>query len=149
MAISLKPFVMKNVKLTLVKTAAVPGTPVEYQCQLSQATLTPSASTGGAALETFCENHSAGAGKATWTLDLAGFQALQAVTDFSILSYNDEGEEYDFTLNPLGGVADIANPIFEGTVVMAATPIGGTAAEYAQFTVSLVCKSKPLMVTAP
>jgi hypothetical protein len=149
-AIASSPFVLKDVSLTLVKTGEA-GTPVEYRCQLSQAQLTPSAGAGatGATMETFCAVYdSSGTSASSWVLDLAGFQAYGDVTDFSMISFNEEGEQFDFVLMPLGGVASATNPGFEGTVTMVATPIGGTANQYAQFTGSLPCTEKPTMVVA-
>lgn len=151
MAQTAKPFVLKDVSLTLVKTSETPGTPVEFRCQLSRAELVPSSSGGGggATLDTFCDSYSdSGAGSSTWTLELAGFQAYADVSDFSIISFEDEGVEYDFALAPLGGTPSATNPAFEGKVTMVATPIGGTAKQYAQFTAALPCSGKPTMVVA-
>jgi len=151
-AASSAPFVLNKVSLTLVESSATPGTPVEYKCQLSQAQLTPSAAAGttGATMETFCATYdNSGSAAATWVLDLAGFQAWADVTDFSVISFNDEGVEYDFVLMPIEGTVSATNPSFTGTVTMVATPVGGTANQYAQFTASLPCKSKPLMVVTP
>jgi len=151
MPISTAPFVLKEVSLTLVKSGDA-TTPVEYRCQLSQAQLTPSAGAGatGATLETFCETFdNSGTTSSSWVLDLAGFQAFADVTDLSMISFVDEGEKYDFVLVPVGGTISTTNPGFSGQVTMVATPIGGTANQYASFTVSLPCVSKPTMLTTP
>jgi hypothetical protein len=144
-----KPFVLKDVSLTM-RPAGTTGTSQEFRCQLSQAQLTPSTSSGsGTALETFCDTFPLDSGSSTWTLDLAGFQALADVTDFSVISFNSEGEEFEFLLNPMGGTISASNPGFKGNVTMVATPIGGTANTHAVFTASLPCVSKPTMITAP
>ena len=147
MALATAPFVLKDVGLTLKKGVAAA---VEYRCQLSQAQLTPAAGTSsGATMETFCATFdSSGTGYATWTLDLAGFQAFKDVTDFSVISFNDEGVTYDFVLMPIMGAVSPTNPSLLGQVKMVATAVGGTANQYAQFTASLPCLAKPLMKTA-
>jgi hypothetical protein len=151
MAQTSAPFVLKDVSLTLVKVGEVTA-PIEFRCQLSQAQLTPSAGGGstGATLETFCATYdSSGTSNSSWALDLAGFQAWADVTDFSVISFQEEGAQFDFVLMPLAGPVSAASPSFSGTVTMVATPVGGTANQYATFTVSLPCTSKPIMTTAP
>lgn len=153
MAQTASPFVLKNIELTLIKSGTT-GTEQRFECQLTQAQLTPSTSGGGggSALETFCNSYpdpAATAGGSTWVLDLAGFQAFQDVTDFSMISFNDEGDEYDFELKPnTDPNATPEYPSFTGVVTMVATPIGGTAKQYALFTASLPVKGKPTMVAA-
>lgn len=149
MALTTQPFVMRDVSLTLVKKGA--ATPVEYRCQLSQAQLTPAAASGGGqTLETFCSTYSSsGSTAATWTLDLGGFQAYKDVTDLSIILFNDEGEEYTYTLLPEGGTISTTNPGFTGDVTLIPVQVGGTANQYATFTVSLPCLAKPTMLTTP
>jgi hypothetical protein len=153
MALTTSPFLLKNLSLTLVKTAEVAGVAEEYRCQLTAATLTPSTGGGGggSTLETFCDSYSStGASTATWTLDLSGFQAYKDVTDLSILLFNDEGENYTYTLMPEGPAPISAtNPGFTGEVTLIPTTIGGTANQYATFTVSLPTVGKPTMITAP
>jgi len=147
MPLTLQPYLLKDVSLTLVKSGEV-TTPVEYRCQLTQAELTPTASTGGGnALSTFCDDFSDSGGMATWALTLAGFQALADATDFSVLSFVEEGEQFDFVLAPLGGPPSASNPGFTGTITMVATAIGGTAKAWAVFTAACPCVSKPVMVT--
>ncbi len=152
MAQTANPFVLQKVGLTLTKVGGA-GTEQEFRCQLSRAELVPAASSGGggATLDTFCASYSdSGAGSSTWTLELSGFQAWSDVTDFSVISFNDEGEKYNFSLTPIDfeAGASTTNPAFEGEVTMVATPIGGTAKQYAQFSASLPCTAKPTMVTA-
>lgn len=145
---TLQPFLLKDVSLTLKKVGAVTE-PVEYRCQLSRAALVPTAATGGgSSLSTFCEDYSDAGGMATWALSVGGFQALADAQDFSVLSFNEEGEKFDFVLAPLGGPPTAATPAFEGQVTMAATPIGGDAKTWAVWTADLPCVSKPVMVTA-
>lgn len=157
MPLTLKPFVMKDVSLTLKRVADTLGTETEYKCQLTQAELVPSTSTtgGGGELETFCEKHTdAGSSKSTWELNLSGFQAFQDLLDYSIISFNYESEDFEFTLipngfeNPPGPGPSITAPGFTGIVKMQATNIGGTAASHAVFSTALPCSSKPTMITA-
>lgn len=150
--ITTAPILLKDVSLTLIKTSDIAtGDPVEYRCQLSQAELQPTAaSSSGATLETFCNSYSAsGAGNATWVLALSGFQAYGDVTDLSLLLFDNEGEDFTYTLMPAGGVPSATNPGFSGEVVLVPTNIGGTANQYGTFTVSLPCKEKPVKVVAP
>lgn len=149
MPLTLQPYLLKDVSLTLVKQGDA-GPPVEYRCQLSAASLLPTAQTGGGnALETFCDTFSDAGGMATWVLQLAGFQALADATDFSVLSYNEEGELFDFLLTPIGGVISASNPGFEGVAAMVATQIGGTAKTWATWTADLPLSQKATMLTAP
>ena len=149
------PFILKNVSVTLVRSSTVAsgGTPVEFRCQLTQAQLTPSASSaGGNSLDTFCESYSDSGTSSTWVLELAGFQAFKDINDFSILSFQHEGEEVDFTLTPIlraDAPISATNPSFTGVAKLVATPIGGTAKQYAVFTASLPVTGKPVMVITP
>lgn len=150
MAQTASPFVLNKVSLTLVKSDAAPGTPIEFKCQLSRAELVPSAGGGatGETITTFCNTYdSSGTTSSSWVLSLAGFQAWTDVADFSVISYTDEGESYDFVLMPIEGTVSTTNPAFEGTCTMVATPVGGTANSYAQFTVDLPLREKAVMLT--
>lgn len=154
MAITTSPFLLKNLSLTLVKTADIgTGLEQEYRCQLTAATLTPSAGGGasGSTLETFCDSYSStGASTATWTLDLSGLQSYKDVADLSVLLFNEEGEAYTYTLIPEGPAPISAtNPGFTGEVTLIPTTIGGTANTYATFTVSLPTIGKPEMIVTP
>ena len=149
MPITTKPTTLRDVTLTLTPSG---GTEVAYECQLTQAQLTPSSGGGGGnTLVTFCATHDdGGAGTlASWTLDLAGFQAYADAEDFSLLSFDSEGELFGFSLIPTGGAPSATTPGFEGEVTMVATPIGGTAGQYATFTVSLPCTGKPTKNITP
>ena len=152
MAQTANPFVLKNIELILTKRGGS-GAAQRFECQLTQAQLTPSTSAagGGSTLETFCASYdSSGASSATWVLDLAGFQAWKDVTDFSVISFNDEGLDYDFHLKPNTDPTDTPESAeFKGVVTMVATPVGGTAKQYATFTASMPVKGKPTMVVAP
>jgi hypothetical protein len=148
MPITTSPFVLDDVSLTLVPTAG--GTAEEYQCQLNRAELVPAAGTSsGNSFETFCDTYSSSGGNSSWTLELTGFQAYVDAADLSMLLFNDEGVEYDFVLTPAGGVISATNPAFDGTVTLVPTNIGGTANQYAQFSVSLPCSGKPTAITTP
>lgn len=150
MAQSTAPFSMNNVSVKL-KAADDVGTAVEYRCQLNRAELVPAASTsgGGNEMQTFCDTFSTtGITNASWTLELAGFQAWADVTDLTNFLFDHEGEELVYELTPLGGTVSPTNPKFTGTVIAAPTPIGGTANNYGQFTVSLAAQGKPTKVTA-
>jgi len=141
------PFVLRDVSLTLTPTGG--GTAEEYRCQLSQAELVPTAAGGGgASLTTFCNSYSDSGGNASWALALSGFQSYEDASDFSMLSFDAEGEEFDFVLSPMGGTVGPTNPGFGGTVTMVATNIGGTAGQYAVFTASLPCGGKPDKIVA-
>lgn len=148
MAITVQPFVLRDVSLTLEPASG--GTPQEYQCQLSAATLTPSSTGGtGNTLETFCDTYSDAGSNATWTLDLAGFQQYTDAADLALLLYNSEGEVYDFVLTPMGGTISATNPGFSGQVTLVPTQIGGTANQWATFSVSLPLVSKATVLSTP
>lgn len=158
MPVTTTPFLLKRVSLTLVKSSEIgTGTAVEYKCTLNQAKLTPSAGGGGASAtyETFCETFDAGSASsnATWALDLNGMQNYQAAEDLSLLLFENEGEKYTFTLipdNPAGdGAPSATSPGFTGEITATPTEIGGTANQYATFTVSLPVVGKPTKVVAP
>lgn len=149
MPISTAPFLMNGVSLTL---SLAGGTPVEYKCQLNQAQLTPGTGGGGggSTYETFCATFdSGGAGNSTWTLDLGGFQAFADVEDLSLFLFDNEGALLDFVLTPLGGTVSATNPAFSGQVTAAPTAIGGTANQYATYTISLPVQGKPVKEIGP
>ena len=157
MAMATSPFLLNNLTVSLKKiknadgTAAVGGAREEYRCQLNTASLTPSSGTGTSqTYETFCSTFdSGGAGSSTWVLNLAGFQSYTDVADLSIILFNDEGAVYEYVLQPMGGVTSATNAGFMGEVTIIPTVIGGTANQYATFTVDLPCVQKPVMLTAP
>ena len=151
MPITTSPFTLTNTSLVLTPTA---GVETEYRCQLTQAQLTPSTTTGGGGNEvaTFCTTHSSGGAGAlaTWTLDLAGFQAYADATDLTMFLYEHEGEKLAFTLTPIGpDPISATNPGFTGEVTATPTQVGGTAQQYATFTVSLPVSAKPLVLKTP
>jgi hypothetical protein len=155
MAIATKPFTLKDTSVTL-KLIDPEGTPtaVEYRCQLTRAEFVPADAGGGGGEElvTFCTTHSdsAAAGDATWTLELEGFQSYQDAQDLSMFLFDNEGMKAEATLVPgQGGMTPGAdNPGFKGEVTLKPTNIGGTARQYARFTVSLPATQKPTKVTA-
>lgn len=153
MAITASPFVMKDTSLTLKKVGDASAT--EYKCQLTQAQLTPSESGGGGGgntLSTFCEDYSdAASATTTWALELAGFQSFADAQDFALWAFDNEGDKAEFVLTPGQGGATISatNPGFSGEVTIKPTIIGGTAKQYALFTVSLPCSVKPTKITTP
>ena len=148
MAITTSPFVLDDVSLTLKPTA---GTAEEYQCQLNRAELVPSTGGGGggATFETFCNTYSSSGGNASWALEITGFQAYADAADLSMVLFDNEGQEYEYVLTPMGGTISAANPGFQGTLTLVPTNIGGTANQYAQMTVSLPCNGKPTKITTP
>lgn len=149
--ISTSPYVLRDVSFTMKLASDTTGTAVEYKCQLSAVTLTPSdtGGAGGATLETFCDTYSSeGTSGSTWTVDLSGFSSFADAEDFTRFCFVNEGETADFTFVPgPSGVISATNPGFKGQLTVKPTPIGGTAKQYHQFTVSLPCTSKPQMVT--
>lgn len=156
MAQATAPFTLNNLSLTLKKLTNPDGTPAtggaaaEYRCQLNIASLTPSASSsgGGGELITFCATFtSPGSSSSSWVLNLGGFQAYQDVADLSVILFNDEGATYEFVLTPLGGTISATNPGFQGVITITPTVIGGTAGQYATFTVDQPCTGKPTMIT--
>lgn len=151
MAIATSPFTLKNtsVKIKLVSG----GTDEEYRCQLTKAEFVPSDASGSSSeLVTFCTTHSdsSGGGDATWELQLEGFQSYQDAADLSMFLFDNEGEKAEVTLLPGqgGGTVSSTNPGFKGVVTLKPTNIGGTARQYATFTVSLPADAKPTKVTA-
>lgn len=148
MALATSPFTLSDVSLTLILSSDAVGDPVQYRCQLNQAQLTPSASSSGSEFETFCDTFAAPPKAASWVLDLVGFQAYGDATDLSLFLFDHELEKATYELLPAGGVASATNPGFTGEVTLSPGAIGGTANQYAQMTVSLVCDGKPTKVTA-
>ena len=143
------PFILRDLTLELAVDSG--ATFVEYRCQLSRAELVPAAGTAGATeYVTFCQTHTSGGGGslATWTLELSGFQAWTDVEDLSMLLFDNEGEIIDYRLVPAGGAPSATNIGFFGEVTAFPTQVGGTAAQYAQFTVSLPTTGKPSKQTA-
>lgn len=150
MALANSPFVLRDTSLILKKVGDANGT--DYRCQLTAATLTPSAggTAGGATLSTFCADHSDASSTATtWTLDLTGFQSYADAQDFSMWAFDNEDAKAEFTLVPGqdGGVPTATNPGFTGTVTVRPTVIGGTAKQFATFTVSLPLDTRPTKIT--
>ena len=148
MTLTSSPFRLRDVDVHLAPKGTDPMTAPSYRCQLTQAELVPSASGGGDAIETFCATHEDPGGRATWALQLAGFQAYADAQDLTMLLFDHELEEFDYVLLPRGGVVSASNPGFSGTVTLTPTNIGGTAATWAAFTVSLAATGKPVKVTA-
>jgi hypothetical protein len=149
MAQTTTPFSLKNVSFTMRPKGAT-GASQEFRCQLSECMLVPTAASGGSAsLETFCGSFSDPGGAATWVAQLSGFQAYADVTDFAVVAFNDEGEEYEFTMVPMGGTISATNPGFTGTLILVPVNIGGTANTYAVFSTSQPVVGRPQMITAP
>lgn len=152
MAIATSPFTLRDTSVILKKVGDAEGT--EYRCQLTAATLTPSAAGGGggATLSTFCADHSdASSAATTWTLDLEGFQSFEDAQDFSLWAFDNEDAKAEFVLVPGQGGATVSatNPGFSGTCTIRPTVIGGTAKQYATFSVSLPVDTKPTKITTP
>jgi hypothetical protein len=152
--ITTAPFTLKDTSLTL-KLIDEGGTATvqEYRCQLTEATWVPSdASTSSQELVTFCTTHSdsTGGGNATWVLQLAGFQSFSDSNDLALFLFENEGEKAEATLLPGQGGATVSatNPGFKGTVTLKPVNIGGTARQFATFTVSLPADTKPSKVTS-
>jgi hypothetical protein len=152
MPITTSPFLLKDVSVTLKLASDTTGEPIEYKCQLRRAELVPGTAGGGGGTEytTFCDTFSAGgsAGGTTWELALEGFQAFADATDLALFLFDHDGETADFELLPKGGTPSATNPGFKGQVTLVPTNIGGTANEYAQFSVTLPVVSKPTKVVA-
>lgn len=148
MPITGKPWTLRDTSITL-KIGSDPAT--EYRCQLTAASLVPSAASGGNELETFCDKYTDSSGDATWTLELEGFQSYADAQDFSLWAFEHEGEKADFVLVPgqAGSIISATNPGFGGVVTVAPTTIGGTAKQYATFSVSLECESRPSVLKTP
>jgi hypothetical protein len=151
--ITTAPFTLKDTSLTLkLIDEAGTTTATEYRCQLTEATWVPSdASTSTQELVTFCTTHSdsTGGGDATWVLQLAGFQSFMDANDLAMFLFDNEGKKAEATLLPgqSEGAVSATNPAFKGTVTLKPVNIGGTARQYATFTVSLPASAKPTKVT--
>ena len=142
------PFLLKDTTFSLWPTGSAASGKVEYRCQLSQAEIQPQGgTTGDQTYSTFCEDFTNSSASATYNLVLAGFQAYKDATDLSMLLWTEAGEEYDFLLVPERGTLSATHPGFHGTVTRSEGNAGGTAKTYATMTVTLVCKSKPALVT--
>jgi hypothetical protein len=152
--ITVKPFTLQHVSVTLkLLDEAGTTTATEYKCQLTEATWVPSdASTSTQELVTFCETHSdsTGGGNATWVLQLAGFQSFMDANDLAVFLFDNEGKKAEAVLlpNQANGAVSATNPAFQGEVTLKPVNIGGTARQYATFTVSLPASTKPSKVTA-
>ena len=142
MAVTTTPFLMNSVEVTLDTSGG--GTPVSYKCQLRRAELVPSTTTStGGTFETFCDTFTSGGGNAAWTLELEGFQAVEDAEDLTRFLLSEEGNDLDYVITPKGGSVSATNPSYSGTCIAVPTPIGGTANNYASFTVSLPCNGAP------
>jgi hypothetical protein len=147
MTMTASPFRLKDTDLLLGPKGSDLAD-ASIRCQLTQSELVPSASGGGDSLETFCATFADPGGRATWELQLAGFQAYADAQDLTMLLFDHELEEFDFLLLPRGGTVSATNPGFSGTVTLTPTNIGGTAAAWATFTVTLTVKGRPVKVTS-
>lgn len=119
---AVKPFVMRDVDLVFGVD--------NYEAHVSQCEYvptTPSLTWTGLANNTVSAN-----GTATWGLTIAGAQDWETAESLSQFLHDHEGETVPVTLTPADG-----SGTFESTVTISPANIGGTAAAFAVFTVTL------------
>lgn len=152
MAMTTNPFVLKDTSVQFRKDSDPEL--IEYRCQMTAASLVPSDAGGGGGntLSTFCYDYTdSSVSPSKWALELSGFQSFADAQDFSMWAFDNEGEDVDFLLVPgqNGSELSVDNPGFTGVVTVKPTVIGGTAKQYATFTVSLPCVERPVKFTGP
>jgi hypothetical protein len=81
---------------------------------------------------------------ATWTLDLTYVQDWETVGSLSAYLFANEGQTVSMTFAPRSG----SGPSFTADVIITPGAIGGQVNSFAETTVSLGCKAKPVLVPA-
>lgn len=144
------PLFMRDVELRLaLVTAGVPGTPVEYNCDVHTAEIVPSAG-DEVTYQTLCaEGTYSAIGKTTYALHIVAAQRW-AADGLAAFLWNNDGAEATFEYQAHGdGVTPTADlPGMSGSVRLVAGNYGGEADTYAELDVTLPCTVKPTMVVA-
>ena len=133
--IAVKPFVLRDVDLLIGAD--------NYEAHVSQVEFVPTAT---AITWTGLANNTVSAtATATWVLTLAGAQDWATADSLSQYLHEQEGETVEIALTPATGQGS-----FTTTATITPAGIGGTAAAFSVFTVSLGC-TKPAFtpVTVP
>lgn len=120
--VAVKPFVLRDVNFVFGVD--------NYEAHVSQCEYVP---TTPQLTWTGLANNTVGAsGASTWVLTIAGAQDWETANSLSQYLHEHEGETIDVTLTPADG-----SGTFTSTVTVAAANIGGTAAAFSVFTVSM------------
>lgn len=143
---------IKTIKLTLDDDAAGAGTPVEVECQLTNAQLVCDTSAGAETLTTFCGSQDV-PGTSKYTLHLAGFQdwgSANAVADIIHAAFLN-GQDSDTSTSDLIDYVLTAGDQTRSGQCRPATdvPFGGDAGSALTFDIDLPCTGTPTDGTAP
>ena len=125
--IAVKPFVLRDVDLLI-------GTD-NYEAHVSQCEFVPT--TPQLTWTGLANNTVSASGTSTWVLTIAGAQDWETANSLSQYLHANEGQTVPVTLTPADG-----SGTFTTDVTIAAANIGGTAAAFSVFTVSMGC-TKP------
>lgn len=121
-AIAVKPFVLRDVDLQI-------GTD-NYEAHVSQCEYVPT--TPQLSWTGLANNTVSASGTATWVLTIAGAQDWETANSLSQFLHEHEGETLPVTLTPKDGAGT-----FTSDITIAPANIGGTAAAFSVFTVSM------------
>jgi hypothetical protein len=121
-AVAVKPFVLRDVTFQFGVD--------NYEAHVSQCEYVP---TTPQLTWTGLANNTVGAsGASTWVLTLSGAQDWETANSLSQFLHEHEGESLEVILVPADGSGS-----FTSTITVAAANIGGTAAAFSVFTVSM------------
>lgn len=133
-AIAVKPFVLRDVNLVF-------GTD-NYEAHVSQCEYVPT--TPQLTWTGLANNTVSASGTATWVLTLAGAQDWETANSLSQYLHEHEGETITVTLTPADG-----SGTFTSEVTVSPANIGGTAAAFSVFTVSMGSTKPTFTPAAP
>lgn len=120
--VAVKPFVLRDVDLLI-------GTD-NYEAHVSQCEYVPT--TPQLSWTGLANNTVSASGTATWVLTLSGAQDWETANSLSQYLHEHEGETVTVSLTPADG-----SGVFTSDVTIAAANIGGSAAAFSVFTVSM------------
>jgi len=135
MNIAVKPFVLKDVLLTIEED--------NYEAHVSQVQFDPSSSIQVWQGLTPTSTHT-DATTATWQAILAYAQDWETADSLARYLYENEGKEIPVIFKPRSGVG----PSFSVTIIITPGSIGGTVNSFATASVTLGCKGRPELVPA-
>jgi hypothetical protein len=119
---AVKPFVLRDVDLLIGAD--------NYEAHVSQCEYVPT--TPQLTWTGLANNTVAASGTATWVLTLSGAQDWETADSLSQYLHEHEGESVVVTLTPADGSGS-----FTSTITISPANIGGTAAAFSVFTVSM------------
>lgn len=132
-AVAVKPFVLRDVALMIGVD--------NYEAHVSQCEFVPT--TPQLTWTGLANNTVSASGTATWVLTLSGAQDWETANSLSQYLHANEGIEVPVSLTPADG-----SGTFDTTLTIAPANIGGSAAAFSVFTVTMGC-TKPEFTPAP